>query len=355
MLNFDDFDFAVKALTGGKNAVILDEIGMPSVMVALPKLDSHDLCGDLEPGTHPAWLRGSRELDTVYLSKFQNVVYQDRAYSLPLLAPAAAIDFDSALSACRQKGQDWGLTPAALWSAVALWSKKNGTMPRGNNDYGSDFHHPEERGAAKTFSSLAPAKVYHTAAGSGPLTWNHNWRDDGICDLNGNVSEWQAGLRLCFGELQIIKNADCMDHSVSLAADSEDWQALDRENRLISPGLAASVKLDFLDGVWAWIDGERFASRVNTARYCEFKAMGQRLSPLPRRLKELTLFPADPDLSGYGGEYLYASNGSPESMLIRGGSFASNFIAGLFCSGLNIARYNKSRHFGFRSAYYGKP
>ena len=72
MLNFDDFDFAVKALTGGKNAVILDDIGMPSVMVALPKLDSHDLCGDLEPGTHPAWLRGSRELDTVYLSKFQN-------------------------------------------------------------------------------------------------------------------------------------------------------------------------------------------------------------------------------------------------------------------------------------------
>ena len=43
MLNFDDFDFAVKALTGGKNAVILDDIGMPSVMVALPKLDSHCL------------------------------------------------------------------------------------------------------------------------------------------------------------------------------------------------------------------------------------------------------------------------------------------------------------------------
>lgn len=34
----------------------------------------------------------------------------------------------------------------AEWAALALWAKKNGTMPRGNNQFGSDVSAPYEHG-----------------------------------------------------------------------------------------------------------------------------------------------------------------------------------------------------------------
>ena len=34
MANFDDMKLAVEALSGGKNTVLLDDRGMPSIMVA---------------------------------------------------------------------------------------------------------------------------------------------------------------------------------------------------------------------------------------------------------------------------------------------------------------------------------
>lgn len=353
MLKFDDFDLAVRSLTNGENTVIVDDTGMPSVMVALPQMDSSALGDHMDSHVHPAWLCGSQELKVVYISKFQNIIYNHRAYSLPLQLPATFVSFDEAISVCAQKGAGWGITPAALWSAIALWCKKNQTLPHGNNNFGHDFFSPQETGRGKTFSSLNPKTIYHTATGSGPVTWNHNGASDGICDLNGNVFEWQGGLRLCGGELQIIKNADCMRPEVSSAAGSDDWMAIDQYGNLVAPGSEESLKLDFIKGAWTWIVGSAFQSRVDTAKYCEFKALSHTLNAVPQILKELTLFPADTDTTSYLGEYFYGSNGSKESMLIRGGSFGSQFIAGVFCSGLNTMRDQKSNHIGFRCAYYG--
>lgn len=38
MPNFDDFKLAIEAMTGGKNTVLFDDMGMPSVMVPFPKM-----------------------------------------------------------------------------------------------------------------------------------------------------------------------------------------------------------------------------------------------------------------------------------------------------------------------------
>ena len=38
MSNFDDMKLAVEALSGGKNTVLFDDIGMPSIMVVLPQM-----------------------------------------------------------------------------------------------------------------------------------------------------------------------------------------------------------------------------------------------------------------------------------------------------------------------------
>ena len=40
MANFDDMKLAVEALSGGKNTVLLDDRGMPSIMVAFSKIQN---------------------------------------------------------------------------------------------------------------------------------------------------------------------------------------------------------------------------------------------------------------------------------------------------------------------------
>jgi len=135
MSNFDDFKLSVEALSGGTNTVKLDDVGMPSVMFVLPKYLSSQLNSNLGATVHPAWKVNNAEKNKVFISKYQNIVMNGRAYSLPMQGPAHSINWDNALAACRAKGELWGLTPMALWGAIALWCKTNGTMPRGNNNY----------------------------------------------------------------------------------------------------------------------------------------------------------------------------------------------------------------------------
>lgn len=181
MANFDDMKLAVEALSGGKNTVLLDDRGMPSIMVAFPKFKISDVIAGGSENIHPAFSVGGAEKDVVYVSKFQNIVMNDRAYSLPFKDPKTGVNFDQSVNYCRNKGTGWGLMPYSLWSAIALWCRKNGTMPRGNNNYGSDHGYPHEKGTPTYYDSNKIARV---ATGSGPDTWSHNWMPDGIFDLN---------------------------------------------------------------------------------------------------------------------------------------------------------------------------
>ena len=351
MANFDEMKAAVESLTGGKNTVILDEIGMPSIMVALPKVNSKELDSDFTDTVHPAFVLNGGTKNVVYLSKFQNIVMAkdgvSRAYSLPLKDPKTSINFDQALAACRAKGDDWGLTPAALWSMVALWSKKNGTMPRGNNNYGRDHSYTHEKG---TEASKDGANTGRILTGSGPATWNHNWLPDGIADLNGNVWEWCAGMRLNDGEIQIIPYANCMDKTVSMAADSTAWKAILQDGTLVEPGTANTLKFDYASSkikICTTITTQADAGRSGTFEALE-AADGV---TVPQLLKELTLFPNG---TGFGGDGFYMNN-SGERLLFRGGHWYSGADAGVFFSNLSSPRSHSNGHFGFRSAFYGTP
>ena len=153
MANFDDMKLAVEALSGGKNTVLLDDRGMPSIMVAFPKFKISDVIAGGSENIHPAFSVGGAEKDVVYVSKFQNIVMNDRAYSLPFKDPKTGVNFDQSVNYCRNKGTGWGLMPDSLWSAIALWCRKNGTMPRGNNNYGSDHGYPHEKRLKRTLSA----------------------------------------------------------------------------------------------------------------------------------------------------------------------------------------------------------
>lgn len=346
MANFDDMKVAVEALSGGKNTVILDDQDMPSIMVAFPKFKISEVITGGSENVHPAFMVGGVEKDVIYVSKFQNIVMNDRAYSLPFKDPKVDINFDTALSRCRNKGEGWGLMPYSVWSAIALWCRKNGTMPRGNNQYGKDVTYTHEKGVQTSTDSN---KTGRCAAGSGPATWNHNWLPDGIADLNGNVSEWTAGFRSVDGELQIIPYANCMQSSVSMASESTEWKAIAKDGSLVAPKSANTLKWGANSGKIQLTTGTvTVEDKWNWLGYNNM-ALGSDITAVPELAKALLLYPDEPN-GDYGGDN-HGINTSGERLAYCGGTWSRGSAAGVFYVDLNYPRSVSSWNLGFRSAF----
>lgn len=345
MPNFDDLKLSIEALSGGKNTVLFDDLGMPSVMVPFPKLKMSDLIAGGSENIHPAFSVDGVEKSVIYVSKYQNIVLNERGYSLPMRDPRASLNFDQAVAYCRNKGKGWSLTPYSLWSAIALWCRKNGTMPRGNNNYGADHAYGHEKGVPTYYES---GKIARCATGSGPNTWNHNWMPDGIADLNGNVWEWCAGMRLMNGEIQIIPYANCMAADASMGASSTLWKAIAADGTLVEPGTAGTLKYNYVSGHIQLTSGDITPEDTWRGDTYQNMTLDSALT-VPEIAKALLIYPDEPG-GDYGGDGHYMNN-SGERLPICGGYWYGASDAGVFSVDLNNLRSNSYAIIGFRSAY----
>lgn len=345
MPNFDDLKLSIEALSGGKNTVLFDDLGMPSVMVPFPKLKMSDLIAGGSENIHPAFSVDGVEKSVIYVSKYQNIVLNERGYSLPMRDPRASLNFDQAVAYCRNKGKGWSLTPYSLWSAIALWCRKNGTMPRGNNNYGADHAYGHEKGVPTYYES---GKIARCATGSGPNTWNHNWMPDGIADLNGNVWEWCAGMRLMNGEIQIIPYANCMAADASMGASSTLWKAIAADGTLVEPGTAGTLKYNYVSGHIQLTSGDITPEDTWRGDTYQNMTLDSALT-VPEIAKALLIYPDEPG-GDYGGDGHYMNN-SGERLPLCGGRWGSTSNAGVFGVNLSNPRSDSYSDIGFRSAY----
>jgi len=368
MARFDEARFALEAASGGANTIILDDIGMPSVMVRVPMFKWSDVLEGGEDAPCSAFVVGGKVVDCIYISKYLNCVEYGRAYSLPNRDPAHTLTIDQAREACAAKGRGWHLMTNAEWAAVAHWCVKNGTIPRGNSHFGQDISAPHERGVlVRGNNGTGTENEMRTLTGSGPCAWSHDHTPFGIFDLNGNVWDFVAGLRIVDGEIQVIPDNDSA-LNVDEGPDSPHWRAINTKGELVSPGSPGTYKYD---GVEPGISTEENrivggGFKLNTAvrnpnysgpgpdtahkaygmmRFFDMRA--EENVPIHIRLIQLGLFPR----SGYrDGAYFFLRNYG-ERMAARGGSWFDGDGGGLWDLYLRETRAFIYPDIGFRAAY----
>ena len=201
------------------------------------------------------------------------------------------------------------------------------------------------------------------ATGTGPLTWSHDKTLSGIWDLNGNVWEWQGGIRLVWGELQILANNDAADPDNPQNTTSVCWKAINAaDGSLVEPECevgdssatlsGSTVKLDYVSGAWQWTT--TVASSQDASRSCAFgkvtaaAAVGNAAKIL---LRSLALLPDEgAEEADYEGDIFYANNGVAERCVVRGGGWRNGTSAGVFSFDGDGSRSNVHTNLGLRSA-----
>lgn len=301
-----------------RNEVIYDKNGRPDIMVAFTP-DELGL---------PATLKG-RKVAEYLISKYPNTLINGVPYSLPYQQPAVNVTLDEAIRLCEDKGPGWHLFTNDEWVALAHWSRKNGTLPRGNTNNGKSHSHPEETG------TTYPNSYGKTLTGSGPVTWNHDHTAEGVADMCGNVWEHVGGIRFLDGQVQVIPNNEAAA-GADQSKDSKEWQAIytpDGDPIYFNP-----------------VDGDIFVQphEATDKDYdgVAFTDLHASELDVPDKLIELGLYPAP----GYQGtDYFWVDN-SGERCVYRGGYWHYGTYAGVFFLYGNDSRTDSNAFVGFRSA-----
>lgn len=343
----DTYRQAVEAASGGRNTVMYDDKGNPSIMVFVPRFNLADVIDGAPASPHPAFIVNGVVKDGIWISKYQNVIHDGRAYSLPGMNPATNLNIDTASAACKAKGTGWHLMTNAEWAAIALWCKKNGFLPRGNNAFGKDHAATHESG--RLVNPGTPDKVL---TGSGPVAWSHDGTTSGIYDLNGNVSEFIDGLRLVNGKIWTHKDNDFGTDPNSLATWVDTGVFIDST----LPGSADTTATRAPGSIQFAADRTNSMStlgdldNVYVYNFQTFELMPSKNGyTVPELLKYLAVAPT---AGSHGLDILEVRNYGTR-IAFRGGDWSSGSATGLFFLNVARPRTQLSSTAGFRSAFIG--
>ena len=357
--NFDLSALAFEAAFPG-NKVLFDDKGLPSFMVRIPKMTYAQLGLGDSTDVFPAFIVNDQTVDEIYISKYQNVVQDGRAYSLPGRDPKTSINFDNALKACTDKGAGWHLMTAFEWGAMIAWCENNGFIPIGNNNYGK--HITEHVYKAIPASKDADHFAVRTRTGTGPLEWFHDKTPAGIADLCGNVWEWTGGMRSVFGELQILTNNNAADGTHAQTAASAEWKAIDATNgNLITPDgngtTSNSIKMDYAASKLTYdiaISASQGSAGADTEFTCQFTNITHNSANVSEAavkvLQAIGMYPKAETILDTAHNLCYWRPFQAERSFYRGGYYYSSAYGFASFSG-GSPRSGAVGHIGFRSAY----
>lgn len=365
--NFDAARLALRSLYP-RNDLLLDDKGLPSVMVYIPKFRLCDVLSTGDESVHPAFIVGGKEIDGFYMGKYQSCRYNGRMYSLGRKDVNTGIYMDKFINESRAKGKGWHQVTAAEWAAVALWSHRHGITPKGNNNYGKDK--TENIYSADTMARDGKTgNILYVKTGTGPVTWTHNGQADGIWDMAGNGYEWNIGTAVLNGELLIIQNNDAADSGCDLADTSAAWKAIRAsDGALITPDgmgtTSGSVKLNNNGGRWQYSDevmnSQSYGVGCSFAKVTVDSCIGGKTKLL---LQALALMPdtalvGDNVDAGYGKEEFLAYNAESKMLhQVHGSFFFTNDSKGQLSARFtpNAARDEIGPNIGGRLAYIDLP
>lgn len=360
----DDLRAAVEAASGGRQTVLYTAKGQPSYMNVIPKFmleDVADVAGSLGVGVHPAFIVNGIEKSEFFYGTYQGVIKNGELLSLPNVGTTRGGGFDSCVNAARANGAGWHIGSNAEWAAIMLWCHKNGFTPRGNTNYGRSGDAPYE--TARRVDGATPGSISTAAIlnGSGPASWRHDNSAGGISDMVGNIWEWQSGLRVVEGELQIIPNNDAA--TADLSSGSAAWKAIRlSDGALVAPGTAGTAKFDSPTDTTVGIGG---APMLSTSIIYRNGAVGDNTSgpgvldstfnssttavgvTVPALLLALGVY-RHKDVTD--GDRIYVRNYG-ERQAVRGGSWGNGVGAGIRALSLASAGSSSGGDFGARPAF----
>lgn len=361
----DNLRSAVEAESGGRNTVLYDIKGNPSVMVVVPRFDAEEIDPRLGIGPHPAFIVNGVLKSEILIAKYEASVRGGLAVSMQGANPATRLTFDEALRYCAAKGPGWHLMTNPEWAAVALRCWKNKYLPRGNTYYGRSWENRDETGIIQAgVNPKYPRSDVWTLTGSGPASWNHDGTPYGIADLNGNLFEWVGGLRLVDGEIQVVPHNNAADNTTDQGPRSPAWHAILPNGDLVPPGTGGTLKFDCVapftfDNAGAPLLSVEVVHR-NDPNLCDdgyascmYAALTYRPDvPPPWILKQHALCPIEQTLSKeeFGEASLWLRNYG-ERLPARGGNFYTEHPSGVFALDLNWRRAARQPATGFRPAF----
>ena len=355
----DDLRASVEAASGGLQTVLYTALGQPTFMNVIPQFNVEDIDAGMGSGVHPAFVVGGVAKSEIFVGTYQGIVKNGEMLSLPGVDPTTGVNHDQAVAYARACGVGHHAMTNAEWAAVALWCYKNGTMPRGNTNYGKSSESAWE--TARRIDGLANGNTGgtpRTLTGSGPASWRHNNLPSGISDLNGNIWEWTPGMRIVAGEIQIMADNNAALLSADHGATSADWKAINgATGALVTPTFTGTIAGG--DYVATTANSVRYGV-AGTSAYTLVRASGLSFDGVTNPgttpvadaalqvLKKHGLFPVA--ASGLGGDGIWLDV-TGERLPFRGGYWYGAAGGGVFALNLSGVRSDANGGIGFRPAF----